>query len=99
MVGPGGAGEGAGLRADEEVHMVGQEGLGGDGEGAGVRKRGQAGDEILPVGVIPENDAPLPTPHYHVVESVRGIHASLARHDGPEAITMYTTCHVLPLLL
>jgi hypothetical protein len=39
--------------------MVREEGPGVDGESALLRKVGEARDEILPVGIVRENDASL----------------------------------------
>ena len=44
------------------------------------RHGGQAGDEVGPVRVIPEDGTVLQTPHHHVAEGSRGIEARLARH-------------------
>jgi len=54
-------------------------------------ERGQAGHEVLPDGVVPEDDAPLQSPHHHMVQGVRGIQARLERHGGPKATTTCTT--------
>jgi len=60
--------------------MVREEGPGVDGERPTLRQRGEAGDEIPAVRVIPEDGAPLEPPHHHVVEGVRGIQAGLTGH-------------------
>ena len=42
----------------------------------------QAGDEVGPARVIPEDGLALDLPHHHVVEDIRGVEARLAGHGG-----------------
>ena len=64
--------------------MVREECPGVDGESALLCEVGEARDEILPVGLIRENDASLEPPHHHVVEPVGRIQADLAGHGGEQ---------------
>jgi len=68
---PDAAREGATPGADQEVGMVRKERPGVDGERPVLRQRGEAGDEVGPVGVVPEDDGSLDPPHHHVVEGGR----------------------------
>jgi hypothetical protein len=71
--------------------VIREEGPGGDGEGSRLGEGGQTGNEIFPVRVLSEEDAPSQASHPHLVQGVRGIQAGVARHDGPEATTTCTT--------
>ena len=62
--------------------MIGEERPGVDAEAGCPDEGGQARDEIGPVGVIPEDRAPLQPPDHHVLEDSRRIEARLARPDG-----------------
>jgi len=66
--------------ADQEVGVIGQEGPGVHRDGPRLGQGGQAGDEVGAVGVVPEDGAPLPALHHHVVQGVWGIEARLAGH-------------------
>ncbi len=82
---PHGPGQGAGARPEGEVGVIGQEGPGVDGEHPLLRQRGQAGDAVRPVRIIPEAGRALDPPHHHVVERVRRIQAGLSRHGGGDS--------------
>ncbi len=60
--------------------MVGQERPGVDRPGPGLHQGGQAGDEVRPIPVLPEEGGALDPPHHHVVQGRRGIQARLAGH-------------------
>ena len=62
-----------------------KQGPGEDGERPALRQRGEAGDEVCAVRVIPEDGAPLEPPHHYVVEGVRGIQAGLTGHGAEYA--------------
>lgn len=56
-------------------------------KGPRFREGREPGHEVLPVGVIPEEDAPLQPPHLHVAEGVRGVEAGLTGHGTGEPST------------
>jgi hypothetical protein len=60
--------------------MVREERPGIDRQRPPLRERGHAGDEVGAVGIVFEEDAPLQSPHHHVVEGLRGIETRLAGH-------------------
>jgi hypothetical protein len=73
--------------ADQEMRMVREEGPGIHRPGPLLRQRGQARDEVRPVGVVPEERGPLDPPHHHVVQGVRRIEPRRAGHSTAASTT------------
>ena len=73
--------------------MIWEERPGVHRDGPRLGQRGQADDEVLPVGVVPEDDAPLEPPHHTksgIEDSGRraeGIQAGLAGHGVSDLCT------------
>lgn len=65
---------------DQEVCMARQERPSGDAAAALFREVGEARQEIVPVGIIREDDPPLQPAYHHVVERPGGIATCLAGH-------------------
>jgi hypothetical protein len=51
-------------------------------QGSRLRQRGQTGDEVGPIGVVPKEAGPFYAPHHHVVEDVQGVETRLAWHGS-----------------
>ena len=62
--------------------MVREQGPGEDRQRPHFGQRGQAGDEVGAILVIPEDGAALESPHHHVVEGPGGVEPGLAWHKG-----------------
>jgi hypothetical protein len=60
--------------------VVREEGPGVDRERPLLGQAGEAGDEVGPVGVLPEDRAPFEAAHHHMVEGPGGVEARLPRH-------------------
>ena len=72
----------------EGIQVEGPDKLQGvDAPGAGLRQAGQAGDEVSPVPVIPEDGGPLHPPHHDVVQGLRSVESGLAGHSRGGEIT------------
>jgi hypothetical protein len=69
--------------------VVGEEGPGEDRVGALLRHAGEAGDEVRPIRVVPEDGTPLESAHHDMAQGVRGIEAGLA---GQGERRPHTTC-------
>jgi hypothetical protein len=63
--------------------VVREEGPGVDRPGPGVREARDPRDEVVPIRVVPEENAALQAPHHPVVEGLRGTQARLAGHGTP----------------
>jgi len=82
------AGERTRARAHQEMRVVREEGPGIDGPRALLRHGGDARDEVGAICVVAEDDAPLESPHHHMVENPGGIQARLAG-DSERSLSQY----------
>ena len=91
-----GPGEGDAAGAQQEVHVIGQQGPGINGQ---LTRRGQtrqAKEEVRPVAVVAKDGATFDTPCHDVVEGVGSIEPWAARHGRrpQEHGTLYhIKCH------
>jgi hypothetical protein len=70
------------------VGVIREQGPGVHREGARVREERDSAQEVRTVRVVGEDHAPFQAAHHYVVESVRGVEASLARHNGEKSTRM-----------